>query len=116
MQITKHFSLHEINSSSVADSLNIRNELPVRFYDNIKRLCHELEKARDILGMPIRVTSGYRCPALNRAVNGAKNSYHMYGRAVDLHCDDMQSLFEVLNSLPHVELIYHYPTYIHYAL
>ena len=116
MQITQHFSLSEFNASSVANTLNIRNELPARFYENARRLCTELEKARDILGIPILITSGYRCAALNRAVSGAKNSYHLYGRAADLHCDDMQSLFEVLNSLPHVELIYHYPTYIHFAV
>jgi hypothetical protein len=31
----------------------------------------------------VRITSGYRSPEHNRAVGGAKNSNHMYGRAMD---------------------------------
>lgn len=114
--MTKHFKLSEFTSSSTALRLSIRNELPTQFYSNLKRLAETLESAREVLGMPIKVTSGYRCKALNDAVHGARNSYHMYGRAADVWCEDMQSLFEILNSLPHVELIYHYPNYIHFAV
>ncbi|SHL00970.1 YcbK family protein [Desulforamulus aeronauticus] len=31
------------------------------------------------------VNSGYRCPAHNRAVGGAANSYHLMGMAADIH-------------------------------
>jgi hypothetical protein len=34
-------------------------------------------------GTKIRVNSGYRSPAHNKAVGGASNSNHMYGRAMD---------------------------------
>lgn len=34
-------------------------------------------------GTQVRVNSGYRSPAHNRAVGGAPNSNHMYGRAMD---------------------------------
>lgn len=33
---------------------------------------------------PIRITSGYRTPALNRAINGSKTSDHMRGMAADI--------------------------------
>lgn len=33
----------------------------------------------------IRVTSGFRCAELNRAVGGAKNSQHTQGEAADIH-------------------------------
>jgi hypothetical protein len=39
--------------------------------------------ARAAGGSQIKVTSGYRDPAHNRAVGGASNSNHMYGRAMD---------------------------------
>jgi uncharacterized protein YcbK (DUF882 family) len=32
----------------------------------------------------IRVTSGHRSPEKNKAVGGAKNSYHLYDRARDI--------------------------------
>ena len=38
---------------------------------------------RDKLG-PIRVTSGYRSPKLNRAIGGSTKSQHCKGEAVDL--------------------------------
>ena len=34
--------------------------------------------------MPIRVSSGYRCEKLNKAVGGAATSVHMIGYAADL--------------------------------
>jgi hypothetical protein len=35
---------------------------------------------------PYKINSGYRCPALNAAVGGAKNSQHMKGQAADITC------------------------------
>ncbi len=33
---------------------------------------------------PIHISSGYRCPRLNKAVGGVKNSQHLTGQAVDI--------------------------------
>lgn len=35
-------------------------------------------------GKPLRILSGFRTPATNAEVGGAKNSYHMQGRALDI--------------------------------
>jgi uncharacterized protein YcbK (DUF882 family) len=50
-------------------------------------LVNALEELRELVGGPLFVTSGYRCPAHNRAVGGAKNSYHMKGMAADVWSD-----------------------------
>lgn len=43
-----------------------------------------LELLRKKLEKPIIITSGYRTPAHNEKVGGAKYSYHMRGQAVDI--------------------------------
>ena len=52
---------------------------------NLEALCQQiLQPIRDAWGAPIIVSSGYRCPALNKAVGGAAQSDHMYGCAADI--------------------------------
>jgi len=38
---------------------------------------------RDAIG-PVRISSGYRSPALNRAIGGSNKSQHCKGQALDL--------------------------------
>jgi len=53
--------------------------------DNLRALVDNvLDPLREAYGKPIRVTSGYRCPRLNRLVGGSPNSQHMCGEAADL--------------------------------
>jgi zinc D-Ala-D-Ala carboxypeptidase len=43
-----------------------------------------LEPVRAALGVPLKVTSGFRSKALNTAIKGAKHSQHMAGEAADV--------------------------------
>lgn len=43
-----------------------------------------LERFREVLGVPLRVTSGYRSPAHNAEVGGAATSVHPQGLAADV--------------------------------
>lgn len=47
-------------------------------------LVFKLERARELYGYPIVITSGYRPPAHNAAVGGVSNSAHETGLAVDI--------------------------------
>jgi uncharacterized protein YcbK (DUF882 family) len=49
------------------------------------RLVAALQTLRDLVGVPITVTSGYRCMDYNRKVGGVKNSRHISGEAADIH-------------------------------
>lgn len=52
---------------------------------NLTRLCADvLEPVRALLGVPLRVTSGYRSPEVNAAVKGSRTSQHMRGDAADV--------------------------------
>ncbi|GAH42080.1 unnamed protein product [marine sediment metagenome] len=44
-----------------------------------------LQELRDLVKVPIVITSGYRCTAFNRSVGGVSNSYHIAGMAADIH-------------------------------
>ncbi len=84
-QLTQHFSLRELVRSETAARLNIDNQPGDFTKANLQRLAENvLQPARDALGLPIRVLSGYRCPRLNRAVGGARVSDHLFGFAADI--------------------------------
>jgi len=57
---------------------------PANIEANLARLADELEKLRHLIGLPIQVSSGYRCPEWNRLCGGAPESQHQYGLAADV--------------------------------
>jgi len=73
-KLTRNFALHEFESPDT-------HEVKI-----IPELVLLLQKVRDRIGKPIQITSGYRTPEHNRAVGGAKASYHMKGMAADIIC------------------------------
>lgn len=91
MKLTQHFALEEFTRSQTAARLGIDNTLnPAFFADslviaNLKNLCTQvLEPLRRHIDKPIVISSGYRCPVLNRAVGGVANSQHLTGQAADI--------------------------------
>ena len=59
--------------------------LPPDARENIRALVEEvLDPAREILGGPVTVNSGYRCAKHNREVGGVSASQHLRGEAADI--------------------------------
>ena len=102
-KLSEHFTLAEMckTSAKTADG-NIPSHVHI---ENLKRLCGWLEMLRDEWNKryvfrgerreergerydeePIIINSGYRSPAVNKAVGGASNSNHLTGCAVDIRC------------------------------
>lgn len=94
--MAKYFSIEELTRSATAVREEIDNTIPDRLLTNITRLIDYLDKVREEFGAPIRVSSGYRCPKLNKAVGGSKESQHMQGLAADLVVPDLSRLFKTI--------------------
>lgn len=84
MNLSPHFTLAELIHSDKAIALGIDNTPSAEVIERLKIVCCRiLEPVRDHYGIVFRPNSGYRCPALNAALNGSKTSQHMNGQAVD---------------------------------
>lgn len=89
IQLSPHFKLSEFTKSSTATVRKIDNTPSEQVISNLKLLCEQvLEPLREHFSCPIIIGSGYRSPALNKAVGGVKNSQHMTGEAADIHLPD----------------------------
>lgn len=86
----KNFKLSEFFQSSTAAKNGIKNEPSAderaTIVRNINLLVDNvLDPIRDKFCAPVIITSGYRCPQVNRLVGGVDNSQHMSGCAADFH-------------------------------
>lgn len=87
MKLTDHFTFEELIDSDIAARRGIPNVPNVEISANLVTLAQRLEEVRHVLyDRPIRITSGYRCPRLNKLVGGSPNSAHMQGLAADFVC------------------------------
>lgn len=86
--VTMHFTIEELYASATAKAKGINNKPNAQQMINLVYLCaYVLEPLRVAMGEPIKIGSGFRCQALNKAVGGVYNSQHLKGQAVDLCID-----------------------------
>lgn len=87
MNLSPHFTLEEFTESQTAGRKGINNDPPSLLFQSLSKTAEGLEQVRTLLGdRPIRISSGYRSPALNKAVGGSASSQHVLGEAVDFTC------------------------------
>jgi len=103
-----YFTIKELSNSQTAKKLGIDNTPTPEIRVKLNTLISALDKIREQYGKPITVTSGYRCPELNRAVGGALNpdgtpkSQHCKGEAADLIGEnkaETKKIFEIAKKL-----------------
>ena len=115
-QISENFSWEEFQNSCKAEELGIDNSIPDESIASQVRslVVTVLQPLRSAFRKPLYINSGYRCPALNKALKGAKNSQHTKGQAADIASDNPHGLAELVlqNKLPFDQMIL-YNTFVH---
>ena len=83
--LSEHLSIAEFTESATATAKGIENTMPNELAQYVVSWAENVfEPVRALLGVPLKVTSGYRCPDLNKAVGGVPTSQHVVGQAGDL--------------------------------
>ncbi len=67
-----------------ATSKPVINRLPAALAANAQLTLEMLQRIRDAIGKPVTITSGYRCPELNRMVGGVSTSDHTLAKSGDI--------------------------------
>jgi hypothetical protein len=100
MKLSEHFNLDEFTASETAVRKGIDNTPPPVVTEKLRMLANTLEQVRTLLGNnSIRISSGYRCLALNRAIGSGDTSAHVLGYAVDFTCPKFGTPKEVANKI-----------------
>jgi hypothetical protein len=100
MRLTPHFDLSEFTTSQTASRKGLDNTPPPEVVARLQDVTAPgLERVRSILGKPLLISSGYRSPAVNKAVGGSKTSAHMFGYAADFICPGFGTPLDVCRAL-----------------
>ena len=96
-----NFTITELVKSQTAERLHIDNTPSAEIISKLTELIkYVLQPIREAYKRPIYVSSGYRCPKLNKAVGGVPTSQHVKGEAADIYVkNDNKQLFIVIKKL-----------------
>jgi len=85
MNLSKHVTLEEFQNSPTATTHGIKNEMSLSQIESAKLLCENVfEPLRIHLNIPIKISSGYRSPQLNKMIKGSLSSQHCKAEAMDI--------------------------------
>jgi hypothetical protein len=114
MNLSANFNLRELTRSDTADRLNIDNQPNEEQIESLRLLCENiLQPVRDHFGKPVKITSGFRCPAVNQATGGSATSDHCKGQAVDFEIDGLPNpdvAQWIMDNLDYTQLILEFYT------
>ena len=112
MQLSEHFTLAELSHSQAASRRGLSNVPGPAAVAALKLLCvHLLEPVRAQFGRAVLVSSGYRAPAVNKAVGGSASSQHCLGEAADFTVAGTSNLDVcqwIMRALRYDQLIYEF--------
>lgn len=122
-KLSNHFTIDEFLHSNTAIRLGRPLQLKPEAaqYQNLKRLAEEiLDPLREELGVPLRISSGFRPPWLNKIVGGSASSQHQQGLAADVVATNSSALKlcqkAVEMGLPFDQLIHEFGRWMHISV
>ena len=94
MNLSKNFTLEEMEKSSTGIRLGIKNKAGSGEIKNLGDICYEiLEKVRAKFDdKPVTITSGFRSEELCEAIGSKKTSQHTTGNACDFEIAGVSNL------------------------
>jgi len=118
--LSPNFSLAELTVSDTAARKGINNAPTAEIKNRMILLANKLELVRKLVGKPVNITSGYRCPELNKLIGGVANSAHVDGYAADINVNGYtpKQLAEKIrdSGITYDQLILEYDTWVHIAV
>ena len=88
MNLSAHVTLAEFENSPTATTYGINNKMSLSQIESAKLLCENVfEPLRIHLNIPIKISSGYRSPQLNKMIKGSLSSQHCKAEAMDIKID-----------------------------
>lgn len=91
IQLTPHFKLSELANTNQAKYKQQNLDAGMKMMGKMYMLAGFAERVREIVGLPMTITSGYRCPALNKAIGGSSTSQHKLCEAIDFKCKGLSN-------------------------
>ena len=127
IQLSTNLQLSELTRSESAKRRGISNQPTEAHIENMKYLAEKVfQPIRNHFGAPIRISSGYRSAALNKAIKGSTTSFHSIGAAIDIDNDGTsitnKQIFDFIkDNLEYTELIWEFgtksnPDWVHVAI
>lgn len=99
-RLTPSFTLAEFLASQTATRKGISNTPDAGSLNTLRTvLAPGMQRVRDLLGVPLFISSGYRSPSLNSAVGGSRTSQHVTGNAADFYAPGFGSPLEICRFL-----------------
>lgn len=105
MKLSVHFSLEELSTTSNKEFAKDNLKEAKAHLTEMECLAFFAEQVRAFLNVPMIISSGFRCDALNKAVGGSKNSQHRFFRAIDFIPKNMD-IDEAFSRLKISNLVY----------
>lgn len=92
MKLSENLTLKEATYSATAIKHGINNEPNIGQLEALRGIARQVfQPCRNFIGGPLKVTSGYRSPELNKRIGGSLSSDHCITdhktAALDLDCD-----------------------------
>ena len=122
--ISKNITYKEAIHSNTAKRFGIDNEPSHEQIANMMTIAEMIfQPLRSYVGGPIKITSFFRSPKLNKAIGGSKTSQHCKGQAMDIddvygHKSNAEMFMYIKENLDFDQLIWEFgndenPSWIH---